>query len=296
MAPEPHDVSREGEDPLRDVSDTALWVAMYRAAESERPDAHFRDPYARRLAGARGERILRTMARGRTSSWAMVVRTALIDEVVLRVVRDEGIDTVLNLAAGLDTRPWRLELPAALRWVDADLPAMIGYKSREMARVTPSCRYETRAVDLRLEAERRTLFDEIGSTAKRALVVSEGLLVYLEASAVADLARDLAAQPSFRHWLIDIVSPAVLKRINQQWGRRLAERNAPLIFAPAEGTKFFAPLGWREREFRSFWDESARLKREIPYAWFWRFLVRLSPPERQRKFRRFSGVVLMERG
>src|SRR5437773_1190282 len=42
---------------IRSVSDTALWVAMYRAYESERADALFSDPYARRLAGPRGEAI-----------------------------------------------------------------------------------------------------------------------------------------------------------------------------------------------------------------------------------------------
>ena len=65
--------------PLRHVSDTALWVAMYRAFESERPDALFRDPYARRLAGERGDAIVRTLPRGRSLAWPMVVRTAAMD-------------------------------------------------------------------------------------------------------------------------------------------------------------------------------------------------------------------------
>jgi O-methyltransferase involved in polyketide biosynthesis len=42
---------------IRNVSDTALWVAVYRARETDRPDAVFRDPYARRLAGARLKRL-----------------------------------------------------------------------------------------------------------------------------------------------------------------------------------------------------------------------------------------------
>jgi O-methyltransferase involved in polyketide biosynthesis len=41
--------------PIENVSDTARWVAMYRALESDRPDAHFHDPYARLLAGERGD-------------------------------------------------------------------------------------------------------------------------------------------------------------------------------------------------------------------------------------------------
>ncbi|HEX5051508.1 MAG TPA: class I SAM-dependent methyltransferase, partial [Planctomycetota bacterium] len=55
--------------PIRNVSDTALWVAMYRAFESERPDAIFRDPYARRLAGERGEAIVSTLRHGRAMAW-----------------------------------------------------------------------------------------------------------------------------------------------------------------------------------------------------------------------------------
>jgi NADH-quinone oxidoreductase subunit G len=55
-----------------------------------------------------GEQILRTLANGRRMSWPMVVRTVAFDEIVTRLVRDEGADTVLDLACGLDARPWRL--------------------------------------------------------------------------------------------------------------------------------------------------------------------------------------------
>ena len=97
-------------NPIRNVSDTASWVAIYRAMESERPDALFDDPYARRLGGERGEAIVKALPRGASMSWPMVVRTAVMDEIVLRCVH-EGAATVLNLAAGLDARPYRLALP-----------------------------------------------------------------------------------------------------------------------------------------------------------------------------------------
>lgn len=54
---------------IRNVSDTARWVAFYRAQETERPDAVFRDPFARRLAGQRGEQIAKAMPLGRDNSW-----------------------------------------------------------------------------------------------------------------------------------------------------------------------------------------------------------------------------------
>src|SRR2546421_10012034 len=96
---------------IEHVSDTARWVALYRAMESERPDALFRDPYARRLAGERGERILTSMRKGRAWAWPMIVRTAVMDELILRAIQRDGGGTVLNLAAGLGTRPYRRPPP-----------------------------------------------------------------------------------------------------------------------------------------------------------------------------------------
>src|SRR6185369_17641435 len=42
---------------VSNVSDTARWVATYRAQETARPDALFKDPFAERLAGERGRAI-----------------------------------------------------------------------------------------------------------------------------------------------------------------------------------------------------------------------------------------------
>jgi methyltransferase (TIGR00027 family) len=110
------------------LPETANWVAFYRALESERPDAIFRDPFARELAGPRGEEIVDRMPHGRSYAWPMIVRTAVMDEIVLRLAG--SIDVVLNLAAGLDARPYRLALPPSLRWIDVDYPATLEYKAR----------------------------------------------------------------------------------------------------------------------------------------------------------------------
>ena len=89
---------------IENISDTARWVAFYRAMETERPDAIFRDPFARKLAGERGEQIVDNMKQGRAMAWAMIVRTAVFDEIILDTIPTYGIDTVINLAAGLDAR------------------------------------------------------------------------------------------------------------------------------------------------------------------------------------------------
>ena len=281
--------------PITHVSDTAYWVACYRAMESERSDAHFRDPFARRLAGERGEAIVKAMPRGRTMAWPMVARTVVIDEIVTRAVEREGVDVVLNLAAGLDARPWRLDLPPALRWVEVDLPAMISYKRGVLANERTACRLESVELDLANADERRRLFARVGAMGKRVLGLSEGLLIYLRPEDVAALASDLRAVPAFEQWLVDLASPGLLKMMSKGWGARVAAGNAPFQFAPAEGTAFFAPLGWAEAEYRSIWEEARRLDRVPAYAWIVNLMAALSPPKRRAEMARFSGVVLLQR-
>src|SRR6185312_3679759 len=99
------------------VSDTAWFVAGLRALESERPDALFTDPFARRLSGEKGIASI-DAAGGAAFGWFVSVRTVLIDEKVLRAA--STADTIVNLACGLDARAFRLDLPKKLRWFDVD--------------------------------------------------------------------------------------------------------------------------------------------------------------------------------
>ena len=280
---------------IQHVSDTARWVALYRAMESERPDALFRDPYARKLAGERGERILASMRRGRAWAWPMIVRTAVLDELILRTIDRDGVDTVLNLAAGLDARPYRMALPPSLRWIEADFPDVIAYKQEQLRGERPACRLEQEGIDLTDVGRRRALFARIGAAARQVLVVSEGLLIYLSPPQVAALASDLAAPAAFRRWLIDLASPRLLKMMERTWGRAVAAGNAPFQFAPVEGSQFFQAQGWQEAEFRSMWEESLRLKRTMRLAWLWNLIGRLYPKAKREEFRRMSGIVLLER-
>ena len=281
--------------PIENVSDTARWVAVYRAMETERRDAIFRDPFARRLAGAKGQEIVDTMPRGKQTAWAMIVRTAVFDE----IIRDRvaaGVDCVLNLAAGLDARAWRMSsLPPTLRWIDVDLPGILDYKTEMLRDEKPVVRYEAVKVDLTDVARRRALFTQVGVESQRVLVLTEGLLIYLTPDDVAGLARALHEPPSFRWWVIDLASPMLLKWMSRSWGKGVEAGNAPFRFAPEESTKFFEPSGWREEQFRSSWLEAKRLNRQMRLAWLWNLLGKLRSRETQESFARFSGIVLLQR-
>jgi methyltransferase (TIGR00027 family) len=281
-----------GNDPIRDVSDTARWVAIYRAMESERSDALFRDPYARELGGARGEAIVRSMPGGEHTAWPMIVRTAVMDEIVMRCVR-AGAKTVLNLAAGLDARAFRLDLPRDLRWIHADMPPMVEYFRARMDRETPRCTLEYAALDLREEGPRRALFEGAATTGPL-LVITEGLLIYLPAEAVAPLAREIHDAARARWWLTDLASPQLLRMLAKRWAPSGLQANAPFVFGPAEGSAWFAPYGWKELEWRSSFGESLQLKRTLRGgAWFWGLMDKLQSRKRREIGRRMSGILLM---
>jgi methyltransferase (TIGR00027 family) len=278
-------------EPLRNISDTARWVAVYRARENERPDAVFRDPYAARLAGERGPEIAAGLRFAERNAWSFIARTYLFDHFIGERIR-AGADTVLNLAAGLDARPYRLELPPSLQWIEVDLPEIIAYKEKILALDSPRCRLERVVLDLSARSARQELLGRVGRSARTVLTITEGLLIYLSADQVATLAQDLAANASFRYWLIDLASPGLLQLLQKQLGPKLEPAAAELKFAPEEGPGFFVQHGWKPVAVESLLKTGARLRR-VPFPLS---LFALLPASQGRQGARpWSGVVLLER-
>jgi methyltransferase (TIGR00027 family) len=276
---------------IRNISDTALWVAIYRAMETERSDAVFRDPFARRLAGKRGEEIMSSIKPAQRYAWSYTARTHLIDTFVQQEVA-RGADMVIDLAAGLDARPYRMTLPASLRWVDVDLPDILEYKADVLKNEKPVCRLERFPVDLADAVSRRAIFEELGRTSKRALIISEGLLVYLTADDVCGLARDLAAQPSFQRWATDLTNPALLKMLQKQIGSRLDQAGAPLKFGPEEGPRFFEKCGWKSINAQGMLHTAAKLHR---LSLLFRLFAMFPDTKGEKPKAIWGGVVLLEK-
>lgn len=277
---------------IRNVSDTALWVAVYRAEESERQDALFYDPYARRLAGERGQAIVDALPFGRPMGWSIVVRTAVMDAIILRCIAG-GARTVLNLGAGLDTRAFSLNLPPALRWLDVDLPAVTAYRRECLGHAVAACQHEHVEADLRLAAERQRVIRDAGSKGPL-LVATEGLLVYLSPAQVNELATQLRGEPNARWWLADLITPLLQRTMGMVWGSQLNEADAAFRFAPDDAKSCFLELNWLETEFHSTWKDSIRLGRVGPSALVWDSLLKWAGPAAKVALKRMSGVALFE--
>jgi methyltransferase (TIGR00027 family) len=245
---------------VRGISDTARWVAYFRARETERPDALFRDPFAERLAGEHGFQIANSLPDGNKHEWAWTARTYLFDHFLSRAIQD-GADLVVNLAAGLDARPYRMELPSTLQWIEVDLPDIVSYKKEILRDEKPRCRLERVALDLSDVARRRKLFAELDDRGKKIVVASEGLLIYFTADEVASLSNDLAAGKHFQHWIIDLASPGQLGLMQRTSGKQLSEVGAAFKFGPPEGANFFRPHGWEPKDVQGMLKTAAQFQR-----------------------------------
>lgn len=281
---------------IRDVSDTAFWIAQHRAQESARKDALFRDPLAGRLAGERGAEIAAAMPHSRMIGWSVAIRTRIIDDFILSAVA-EGIDTVLNLGAGLDTRAYRMDLPASLRWIEADYAHVVDYKESRLAQEEPRCVLERARIDLAGHAARQQLLARVDAQANRILVLTEGVIPYLTLEEAALLARDLRGMRHVRCWLVDYFSAQAISYRRHSGMNRMMQK-APFRFAPADWFGFFRQHGWQAKQIRYLAEEGERLQRPMPLPWpllamttLWKLFL---PQQRLQAMRRFAGYVWLE--
>jgi len=279
---------------IQNVSDTAFTVAGFRALENEQPKPLFHDPLAAKLVGDHGKEILATIPRHFVGAWSVVIRTVIIDDYIRQAVT-AGVDTILNLGAGLDTRPYRIELSSSLRWIEVDFPHMIELKETRLADENPGCRLERIKLDLTDRALRRRLFSNVNARAGKILVLTEGVIPYLTNEDVAELADDLRQAEKIGFWITDYFSPEAI-RFGEKMRARFM-RNAPFRFNPKDWFSLFGEHGWRASEIRYIAEEANRLGRPIPLSFFvlaWIGLKTLFASRARRdRMRKFAAYVLL---
>lgn len=276
---------------IGEVSDTGIWVAYCRAVENERDDALFHDRVAQKLAGERGRAIyVQLKSLSRYTQFHVVVRTVVIDRFI-RQLLNLGIDTVLNLGAGLDTRPYRLKLPVNLRWIEIDYPHVVEFKNKALQGEEPSVSIERIGLDLANREERRKFFSHIGTSSRNVLVLTEGVLGYMTSQQVGELADDLHAEENFRYWIGEYNSPLAYRFIENSAHRKGME-NAPFRFMPKDWDGFFREHRWEKQEVAYLMEEAARLKRPIPKPWWARLLWPFAPRPLREKVEQMTGYAI----
>lgn len=232
------------------VSDTALMVAACRALETDSPDGFVRDPFAARLASERGMSMFHALPNPQMMRFGIGVRSHFIDELVLEALASEKIETVLSLGCGLDTRPWRLELPPGLRWIEVDFADMLDYKNALMSAEIPRCRRESIAADANDAAQRGNIYAAVGPAP--ALMITEGFLMYLPGATVHALAAETWRESGIAHWMSDITTTAFMKAISMNMPQSVRDVQAPDSLNGEQILESIRGQGWRTTARRSY--------------------------------------------
>jgi methyltransferase (TIGR00027 family) len=282
---------------IQNVSDTAFLVAQCRAIESARSDALFHDPLAARLAGEKGKAIVAAFPTVLQTGWSVAIRTVVIDDFIREAV-GRGVGMVVNLGAGLDTRPYRLDLPPDLLWIEADYPEIIAFKNAQLAGEPARFGVERVALDLADVPARRAFFAELGRRGHRSLILTEGVVPYLTEEHAAELADDLRQLAQAEGWIVDYFSPEAHSWRDRRWARGGHMREVPFKFRPRDWFAFFDAHGWRSSEVRYLLEEGVRRGRALPLPRMLRLLSALTrslaPAARRGTAQRFMGYVLLE--
>ncbi|MGF2952700.1 class I SAM-dependent methyltransferase [Mycobacterium sp. THU-M116] len=181
------------------VGSTALFVATARALEAQKPDPLAVDPFAEvfcRAVGGRWADVLdgnapdhdlKTADFGEHFVNFQGARTRFFDEYFRRAA-GAGVRQVVILAAGLDSRAYRLDWPAATTIFELDRPQVLDFKRAALAERGAQPRAVRReiAVDLR-EDWPQALRDSGFDPAMPSAWIAEGLLIYLPAAAQEQL-------------------------------------------------------------------------------------------------------------
>jgi len=280
-------------DLIKHVSDTSLWIAAYRAQESARPDAIFNDPLAARLAGERGLQMAAATPHSESMSFAMAMRTSAIDRLILLAI-SKGIDTVINLGAGLDTRPYRMQLPPQLKWIEVDFQHIIDYKSEILKHETPVCSLQRIACDLSLQMKRLELFIQLDAQTSKALIITEGVIAYLTNDQAAQLSKDLLAMPHFYYWIQDF-RYAKFRRTKQAKQMQQIVKNTPFRFNAEDPVTFFTQHGWKMVKNIFLLDEADAVGRKMPMNLTYKIWMKLFPTKFRKILNQSYGFVLLAR-
>ncbi|MEX2984491.1 class I SAM-dependent methyltransferase [Streptomyces sp. C36] len=245
---------------LDPVAKTALLTAAMRARESARADALFHDPLAAKLAGPSAMALLETVG----DVAAIPVRTRFFDEAIGGAVGHGGPRQLVIVAAGMDTRAYRLGLPDDVTVYELDRPELLDRKEQLAAGVAPACRRVAVGVDLAAAGWEEALAGAGFRADLPTCWLVEGLTQYLREPDVHTLFERISALSApGSHLLTDFVSARLLAAPEARpMLERMEEWGSAWHYGADDPGALLSERGWKA-EVRSFAGVGEALGRHV---------------------------------
>ncbi len=224
---------------------TAHWTASARAQESARTDCLFNDPWALKLAGEVG---MDWLAQRSGSVAPMIIRTHYFDGFLKNIAWQQAVRQIVILAAGLDTRAYRLDWPEQTHLFEIDQPNVLEYKADILttAGAKPKCVRTEIATDL-TQPWREPLLQHGFDPGQPSGWLLEGLLFYLPVESITQILDQVSHLAVPGSWLgFDIINSLTLTSpYTKAWIDMQASYGAPWIGSMDDPEGFLAERGWQ---------------------------------------------------
>ncbi|HZU86695.1 MAG TPA: SAM-dependent methyltransferase [Anaerolineaceae bacterium] len=228
------------------LGSTARWTAAVRARETAREDRLIHDPWASLLAGKEGEAWI--AQRPPDSTLPIVLRTRFFDDFLQRITTQQGIHQVVLMAAGLDTRAFRLDWPAETQIFELDQAPVLEYKEQALrsAGAGARCARQTIPADLTSPWQEHLIAAGFNREQPSAWLL-EGFLFYLPSETVVHVLDEVSHMATPASWLgFDIINNAMLNSpYTKAWIEMQAQSGAPWIGVLDTPEEFLAARGWK---------------------------------------------------
>lgn len=203
---------------MENVSATAYWMAAYRSIEQGEKYPLFIDTFSAEIAEPKGFQFLKNLSFGLHYEWIFNTRTKVIDNLIIETLQKEQIDVVINLAAGFDMRPFRLNLHPNLKWVEIDHENIILQKNKVTKNQTPNCQLLRKSCDLTQDSRLKLLLTDLKLAEAKVLILTEGLLIYLSRPQILNLSNSFGELLTVRmFWIFDGAHPLIVKMMGWLW-------------------------------------------------------------------------------
>ncbi|MFD5649189.1 class I SAM-dependent methyltransferase [Streptomyces sp. NPDC127039] len=229
------------------VSYTAQWMAAARALESERDDALYTDPLAHDLAAPKGFELIDRYEGGGLLPF-ISIRTKYLDESIESTLAEGEITQVVLIAAGMDTRAFRLDWPESATVFEVDHGPLIAEKRRRLDALGATPHTDRREVSADLTGEWLPDLERAGfDPAKPTLWIAEALTFFLTEEQAGGLLELLAsASAPGSRLAFDILGRALLRSpFTKRFLDTLAADGTPWIFGTDEPEEFLTAHGWK---------------------------------------------------
>ena len=251
----PDSLEEKDRDNLKPISKTAFYCCGIRMRDAESARPMCGDSYARLFMNEEGLRILAAFDDEEGPNAGNVARHRIVDDILRRELAADSKLQVVIVGAGFDSRAYRLR---GGRWVELDEPQVIAYKEERLP--ASGCENELRRVPVDFATE--ALEEKLAPFASeaRVVVILEGVLMYLEDSAIRELLRTLHKLFP-RHVLVcDLLNRRFFEKYGQKIHRKVKDLGADFKFVVEDPERVFLESGYRRADKISIVGKSVEFR------------------------------------